>query len=251
MSAAMVELIGLLGSEALPVALCGARWLPLVVAHPLFGAGIAPMPARLGLVLSMAWMVRSALGEVAAVPPGPELLLAFVRELTLGVGLAVLAGLPLEAARAAGRLVDAMAGDATEWTGPLGGKESPSAALLHLGLCAGLFTSGLHRPLLEALLGSHHALPLGAALPTSWPLLFDAATRTLESALRLGAPAAALMWTLEGLGALASRWGGGLRAAELIQAARLLGVRWLLGLGLSASLPLLLEELAATTALLP
>lgn len=176
--------------------LAALRLLPAAILSPFLGGPLVPPPVRLGLSLALGWAAARA-----AVPPPQELLdgarlaLAGARELALGSVLGLAAALPVEAARAGGRLADTLRGATLSelHVAPIRQRESAAGDLLAQWCVVLAAGSGGDRLLVAGLLGSFAALPPGAPLPA--PLLGAAGLRIaaelLAAALALAAPAAA------------------------------------------------------------
>jgi type III secretion protein V len=144
------------------------RLLPAALLSPFLGGPAVPRPARLALAFGLGAAAACASG--AAAPAGAALLPAAVREMAFGVALGLCASLPLEAARAGGRLADTLRGAtlAELHVAPLRQRESALGDLLAQWTPVLAASAGADRLLLSALLGTFRALPAG-----SWRLLLD------------------------------------------------------------------------------
>jgi type III secretory pathway component EscT len=203
--------------------LAALRLLPTALLSPLLGGPLVPPPVRVGLALALGWTVHAAAG--GSPPPGGLALLgAAARELALGVALALVALLPIEAARAGGRLIDTLRGATLSelHVGPLRQRESAVGDLLvQWCLVVGAWGGG-DRLLIHGLLGSFARLPPGAAfapatLGSSGPRLV---AELSASALALAAPAAAAIAAVDLAAALADRFAAGAGPSGAAQPAR-------------------------------
>jgi type III secretory pathway component EscT len=203
--AAMLD--GLLRALA-PTALCSLRLLPVAMASPFLGGPLAPAAVRVGLALGLGACAARLTGAAA---PGGAAPLATSAALELGAGvlLAFLASVPIEAARAAGRLTDTLRGATlTELhVAPIRQRESASGDLLAQWVVVLAAWGGADRLLLRGLLGSFAALPPGAPFdPAAAGALALRAMSTLgSSAVALAAPAAAGVLAADLVLALAAR----------------------------------------------
>jgi flagellar biosynthetic protein FliR len=164
--------------------LVAARWLPLTVLAPFFGARTMPALARLGLAFALTLLVFPAAYAASGPLPagGTALALLVVREVLVGALLGLVVAIPFYALEAAGRLVDAARGArmAEVLAAPTEVRTSPTGAfLLLLGAVLFLVVDG-HLLVISAVGQSYRALPVGAALPP------DAPARVLPLALHLG-----------------------------------------------------------------
>ena len=110
---ALTHLTELLQPHFWPVALAATRLLPVCLMCPLFGGGQAPMQVRLSLALMLALFVH--LGCGVALPVGFEatptaLIPAFGSQLFAGLAMGYVAGLPFDASRMGGRMLDTFRG---------------------------------------------------------------------------------------------------------------------------------------------
>jgi type III secretory pathway component EscT len=179
---------------AAPAALCALRLLPVAMGSPFLGGPLVPAPVRVALALGLG-ACAARLGGARA----PEGALAFgaagAVELATGVILAFLASIPVEAARAAGRLADTFRGAtlAELHVAPIRQRESAAGDLLAQWVVVLAAWAGADRLLLRGLLGSFAALPPG--VPFSASAAGELAVRGLSElaacAVALAAPAAA------------------------------------------------------------
>ncbi|MGC3997862.1 MAG: flagellar biosynthetic protein FliR [Anaeromyxobacter sp.] len=167
------------------------RLLPLALTSPLLGGPLLPPAGRLGLAFGLggvaAWL--------AAPPPPASWPAACATEAALGLGLAVLAAAPLEAARGAGRLVDTFRGAtlAELHVAPLRQRESAAGDLLAQLVLVLAGWAGGERLLVGGLLGSFATLPAGAPFAGAGlrEAVLASSAALLSSAVALSLPAAA------------------------------------------------------------
>ena len=199
---------GALLGQLAPALLCGLRLLPVAMLSPFLGGPLAPAPVRLALALG--------LGACAArlrAPPAPEgasaLAVAAAAELAVGLVLAFLASVPVEAARAAGRLADTLRGAtlAELHVAPIRQRESASGDLLAQWVVVLAAWAGADRLLVRGLLGSFAALPPGLpfAPGAAAELALRGASELVACAVSLAAPAAAGVLAADLVLALAAR----------------------------------------------
>ena len=200
--------------------LAWARFAPTLAIVPAFGLRALPTAARGILGLALAAAIYPALAPLARDPHLPWVALA-LREIMLGLPVALAAAIPLWAATMAGGLVDSLRG-AQEASGVAvveGGRSSPLGVLLSM-LASVVFlstggparvaaalasTTSPERPLLAA----SHALTAGITLAVAVGAPLLAAAVVIEVAFALVARAAspaqvhALLAPLRALGLLA------------------------------------------------
>jgi type III secretory pathway component EscT len=194
----------------------GARAAPVVwLVGPLGGVRL-PAPARVGLAFLLAGLAASVLLASAAAAgldraPTAWLAVLVARELLVGLVLGLVASAAFRAAEAAGRLSDTLRGaNLAEVLDPTTGEQgSPLAALYLLVATLVFFQIGGVPRLLDALLGSYRALPIGAG-PTAAGaggaarLVTEAAARLFASGVALAAPVIVALWLTDlGLGLVA------------------------------------------------
>jgi type III secretory pathway component EscT len=202
--------------------LCGLRLLPAALLSPFLGGPAVPAAVRLALALGLGSAAAAAAGS--APPGGAALLAAAARELALGLALGLCAALPLEAARAAGRLADTLRGAtlAELHAGPLRQRETALGDLLAWWAVVLAGSAGADRLLLASLLATFASLPPGGGAPA--PALFQAgvasAAELAAAGLCLGAPAAAGVLCADLAIAAAARASPALGAGALAQPAR-------------------------------
>ncbi len=191
-------------AAVLGLALPALRILPL-----LWLATRAMAPLRAGLLTAVGLALALGLGADS----GPAaldawLLVGALRELAIGVALAVVLGAPVLALSVAGAWIDR----------PWASGEGPFARLLSLVGGMTLLASGAHRGVLRALAATYVSVPVnvtGQADVTVWPMALRALTTALSSAAALAASALLTVVAMELTVALAGRVGRPLERAEL------------------------------------
>ncbi len=184
----------------------GARAAPVVwMVGPLGGARL-PATARVGLSLLLAGLAGPLLLDAVAAAgladaPSPRLALLVARELLVGLVLGLVASAAFRAAEVAGRLGDTLRGATlAEVLDPTSGERaSPLAALYVLLATLVFFAIGGVPRLLEALLASYRALPVGggpsvAGARGAAALVADASARVIASGVGLAAPVIVALW---------------------------------------------------------
>ena len=169
----------LAGAPAVPL-LAALRVLPAALVSPFLGGPLVSPVVRVAVAAGLGLAGAALAGSPSAVATGPARLAAAARELALGSLLALLASAPVEAARAAGRLVDTFRGAtlAELHVAPIRQRESASGDLLAHWTVVLAAWAGADRLVLGALLRGFATLPPGAAFP---------AGPAIEVALRAGA----------------------------------------------------------------
>ena len=192
---AVAQLITSAAPQAEAAALHGLRLLPAALFCPFLGGPLAPGLVRVSLAFGLGACAWWAGGGGAFAGSGWDLLLAAARELALGTALGLLAGVPFEAARGGGRLVDTLRGSTLSelHVAPLRQRESATGDLLAQWLVVLAANAGGDRLVVASLLDTFRAVPTGSALvPAS---LLAAGLRggaeLVACALALGAPSAA------------------------------------------------------------
>jgi type III secretory pathway component EscT len=203
-----LDLLGEAGPQLAAVLLHALRLLPAAVASPFLGGPLVPPFVRVGLAFGLGASAWWAAGAPAG-PAGAELARAALGEGALGIVLGFLAALPLEAARAAGRLADTLRGATLSelHVAALRQQETALGDLLVQWTIALAALAGGARLVVASLLGSFAALPAGAAWPDAdlcAPVL-QLAGELVSCALCVGAPAAAGVLAAELAVALALR----------------------------------------------
>lgn len=220
----MISLLDAFGPALASALLHGLRLAPIALSSPFLGGPLVPPVVRVALAAGLGGAAAAATGAPAAVPGGLELLVAAARELALGSVLAFLAAVPVEAARAAGRLTDTFRGATLSelHVAPIRQRESASGDLLAQWVVVLAAWAGGDRLLLRGLLGSFAALPAGAAFPTlgARELVLQATAELLAAAVAVAAPAAAGVLAADLALALAARVSPQLGAVNVAQPAR-------------------------------
>jgi type III secretion protein T len=207
------------------VLLHAARLLPVTLLSPFLGGPLVPPVVRLGLALALGASAWSLAGGIPAPAlDGPTLALAGFRELGVGLAFALLATLPFEAARAAGRLVDTLRGATLGelHVAPVRQRETAVGDLLAQWVVVLAAWAGGDRLVVRGLLASFAALPAGAGFPAGpiQEVALRAAGELLASAVAVAAPAAAGILAADLALALAARIAPQLGAVNAAQPAR-------------------------------
>jgi type III secretory pathway component EscT len=230
------------------------RWAPITMISPIFGGPLAPPSVRIALAAGLGLATHQLTG--GQVPP-PSLLTFFLGgfgELLFGLNLAFLSTLPIEAARAGGRLIDTLRGATLcELHVPLlRQRETAIGDLLLQWLMVLSACTGADRNLMRALLGTFSLFPVGA---WAWPMevLADAtlaATASLLKCVLLAAAPAAVAILLADLAiAVAIRTGSHL-GLDLSGPGRAAIGLWLVAVGVAGLSGRLLDELLKATELI-
>jgi type III secretion protein SpaR/YscT/HrcT len=183
-----------------------ARVAPVVwVVAPLGGPRL-PAPVRIGFAVLLAAVASPLLLDDAAAgglaqASALRLALLMAREVVVGLCLGLVAGAAFRAAELAGRLADTLRGASiAEVLVPTAEeRSSPLGALYLLVATVVFFRIGGVPRLVEGLLGSYQALPLGGGLgagPARHAALVVAAAsaRLVASGLALAAPVVVAVW---------------------------------------------------------
>jgi type III secretion protein T len=220
-----------------PALLCALRLLPLALTSPFLGGPVAPAAVRVGLSLGLGAAAARLAGATA-----PEGLLPLLRaaalELSLGTVLAFLAAVPVEAARAAGRLADTLRGAtlAELHVAPLRQRESAAGDLLAQWVVVLAAWGGGERLLVRGLLGSFAVLRPGLEFSASaaGELLLRGAAELLACAAAVSLPVAAGVLGADLAVSLAGRLSPALGPAGAGPQARAAAGLWLLAAAASA-----------------
>ncbi len=223
---ALPDLAALAAPHLAAAGLCALRLLPVAVLSPFLGGPLVPAPIRLALAAGLGAAVHLASGARPVALAGLVDLAAMAgRELALGVALGWLAALPVEAARAGGRLADTLRGATlAELHVPLvRQRETAVGDLLAQWAVVLAGWAGADRLVIGSVVGSFAALPVGGGAPAGALLEVGVrgAAELASAALCLGAPAAAGLLAADLALALASRaapWLGVPGAAQPLRA---------------------------------
>ena len=162
---------------------------------PFLGGPLLPPVARAALALALGAAIWTAVGPGHL--SGAPFLEVAVSELALGAALAFAASLPVDAARAAGRLVDTFRGATLGelHVAPIRQRETATGDLLAQWTVALGAWAGADRLLVAALLDTFRTIPVGGARPGAVGLTagLAAAAELLSAGICLGAPAAAAL----------------------------------------------------------
>jgi type III secretory pathway component EscT len=206
-------------------ALHALRLLPVAILSPFLGGPLVPAVVRLSLAAGLG----SALHLAGGARPFPgtglsDLAATAVRELGLGTALGLLASVPIEAARAGGRLVDTLRGATLSelHVALIRQRESAVGDLLAQWSVVLAAWAGADRLVLGAVLESFVSLPVGHS-PAAGALVevsLRGAGELVSAALCLGAPAAAGVLAADLALALSARAAPHLGVAGAAQPAR-------------------------------
>lgn len=216
------------------VALCALRLFPVVFLCPVLGGQVAPTTVRLGVTLSIAIALHVA-GGVGASVPGESwaLVAAGLRELLFGVALGLIAALPFDTARIAGRFIDLFRGTSAEASLPVSGtRESATGEGLYQWTIALAVAAGAASTAVGALWRSFALVPVGGAGATAAlaEQLVTLVGTAMATGLAIGAPIAGFTLAVDAALGLIGRAAPGVHVTELAAPVRILGggaVLWL------------------------
>jgi flagellar biosynthetic protein FliR len=194
------------GPSLAALVLGAARAVPIVwLVGPLGGVRL-PAAARVGmaaLLAGLAWPVLTASAAAAGLDGVSTLRLALLlaRELLVGLVLGLVASAAFRAAESAGRLADTLRGaNLADVLVPDTDQRASPLAVLYLLLATLVFfqIGGVPR-LLDALLASYRALPIGGGLGVgpargAAAVVALASARVLASGVALAAPVIVALW---------------------------------------------------------
>ncbi len=205
-------------------ALHALRLLPVAILCPFFGGPLVPALVRLAIAAGLGASAYVARGAQPIAIGGIELACAAGRELSLGCAIGVVASVPLEAARAGGRLADTLRGATlSELHVPLiRQRETALGDLLSQWAVVLAAWAGGDRLVVRAVLGTFETVPIGQALATA-PLLATAlrsSSALVSCAVALAAPSVAGVLAADLALALASRAAPSFGVASATQSAR-------------------------------
>jgi type III secretory pathway component EscT len=195
----------------------------VALVSPFLGGPLVPPLVRVALAAGLG-AAASGLGPVLSTPRGVDFAAGCVRELAVGVVLALLVSAPVEAARAAGRLVDTFRGAtlAELHVAPIRQRESASGDLLAQWVVVLAAWVGGDRLVVRGLVEGLAVLPPGTAFPAGAALVLSlgAARDLLAAAVAVSAPAAAGVIAADLALALVARVAPQLGAVNAAQPAR-------------------------------
>jgi len=210
--------------ERAPAALLASlRFLPVALVSPFLGGPLVPHVVRVALAAGLG---IAAAGLAPALPAqgGLELAAGGVRELAVGLVLALLVSAPVEAARAAGRLADTYRGATLSelHVAPIRQRESASGDLLAHWVVVLAAWAGGDRLVVSGIVETFAALPPGATFPAgpALALTLGAARDLVAAAVAISAPAAAGVLAADLALALVARVAPQLGAVNAAQPAR-------------------------------
>lgn len=221
------------------VALCAARLLPVAFLCPALGGQAVPSTVKLALVFALSMSLHVAGGVQAPSVSGWELGALAFKEMVLGVSIGLLAAIPFDAARVAGRFIDLFRGTSAEAALPAAGtRESASGDLLYQLLVALAVTGPVLPLVLRGLWRSYALIPLGLSTASEATALNVVAIvgAAMGTALAVSAPVLGAVLAADCVVAFASRAAPQMGLQELSTPLKILGggaVLWL-GVGLIA-----------------
>ncbi len=221
----MIALPKDLAAHAATALLHGLRLAPVAMFSPFLGGPLAPPVVRAGLAAGLGTAAYLLTGVHPAALGGPlDLISAGGRELAIGAALAFAASLPVEGARAAGRLVDTLRGATLSelHVAPVRQRETAVGDLLAQWVVVLAAWTGGDRLVVRGLLGTFASLPVGSAFPgaTVREGAVLAAGELVASAVALAAPAVAGVLAADLALALVARASPQLGAVNAAQPAR-------------------------------
>jgi len=220
--------------ELVAWAVASTRVLPVTLLCPVLGGQLVPAPVR----LAVAGALGLALRPLAGVAPVGVLegLLLCGREAVVGAVIGLGAGLPFDAARIGGRLIDLVRGTSAEASLPVAGhRESATGDLLHQLLLSVALAAGALPALVHGLARSYALVPAGGFLAGDGLLAVARIVGVaLATGLAVAAPVIALSWATDAAVGIVLRTAPGLPATELAVPVRILGGGTVLWLSLGA-----------------
>jgi type III secretory pathway component EscT len=208
MNALPPALVDALLALVVRLALVSLRLMPLTLTLPIFGGQTLPAQARVPVLFALAVGAMPSLLEGAEPTPlTVAILFAVLRELALGLSIALVIGVPFFALEQGGRLLDAARGaNVAEVISPeTGARTSPLSELMRWTFGVVFLASGGLRAIVRVVAGSLAAVP-----PDPSPRAPLDTRALLEAVARWSAEALAASVTLVGAGLLA------LVAAEVV-----------------------------------
>ena len=188
------------------IALAALRLTPLTLVLPFLGGRNLPTQARVPMLFVLA---IGAMPALLSAPPAialtPWILIAALREITLGITLALVLAAPFFALEQGGRMLDAVRGaNVAEVIAPdTGARSSPLSELLRWSFGVVFLAAGGLRAILGVIAASFDALPPDASARGSF-----STGRFVEIAAR---------WTANALGASVTLVAAGLLALVAIE----------------------------------
>lgn len=209
------ELMRALGEYAVPATLGLARLLACFAWLPYLSSGA--VPSRMVRVVT-ALVVLIGLWPVTETvqrpPDMPSLGLAALREAMAGTVLGLMLALPYHVFHAVGSLIDTQRGAGVgAMLDPLTGVEATEMAnLLQMMSVVVFLVAGGMVPLLEAVQGSYQLVPMGSALLPDLASIHGFVDIVLSAAIRMAAPVLLLLFLVEILLGIVSRFAQQLNA---------------------------------------
>jgi flagellar biosynthetic protein FliR/type III secretion protein T len=240
-----------LAPHMIAVALCAARFLPVVFLCPVLGGSAAPTTVKLGVVLALALCAHHAGGvNPEDVIIDPLTFTAYVvREFSFGIALGLVASLPFDAARMGGKFIDLFRGSSAEAALPHAGtRESATGDGLYQLTVALVATGGVLPLMLKALFHSFAVVKLGAFVHTESAAMHVVALAgtALSAGLAVGAPIAGASMAVDCVMGLVSRAAPSMNLQDVGAPLKILAGGALLFLALGILSERLLAEVASS-----
>ncbi|MBU8899265.1 flagellar biosynthetic protein FliR [Corallococcus sp. M34] len=244
-----------LAPHLVAVALCASRLIPISFLCPLLGGQAAPTSVKLALVLALSLFLHVEAGvRLPQVVETPfELGALVVREFVMGSVMGLVAALPFDSARMAGRMVDLVRGTSAEASLPVAGSREAASGEGLYNLLLALVVSGSAFPLvLSGLIRGFGVVRLGAFVPTEVVAVRVATWvgAAMTTGLAVGAPVAAAVLAVDCFLGMASRVAAQVDLKELGAPLRILGGGAVLWLGVGVMCERLLSGVMASGAAL-
>lgn len=223
MSALDTLIISTLGQQAVPVVLGVARLIACLAWLPFLSSGV--MPSRL-LRMVLALVLLIGLWPVTYGIEAPQALgglaWAVLREVVVGTVMGLMLALPFHVFHAVGAIVDTQRGAGVgAMLDPLTGVEATELAnLLQLFSAVVFLVAGGMLPLMEAVQGSYVLVPMGSAFLPDIASLHTFVDIVLSAALRMSAPVLLLLFLVELLLGVLSRFAQQLNAFSVALAVK-------------------------------
>ncbi|MDP3274382.1 MAG: flagellar biosynthetic protein FliR [Deltaproteobacteria bacterium] len=242
-----------------PWLLATLRLLPVTLLLPVFGGRTLPSNARIPLIAVLAWGLTAGVRPSHVGPVGWSLMSASIREVSIGLLIALVLSTPFFAIEQAGRLIDTLRGSSTELTTLDGqGRASALSELLRWTFVAVFLGSGGLRAVLAVLAQSFVRWPLDAVAefavsPSQLGVVARFSAESLAATLTLASLGVMSLLAVEVAFALAARLSPALGQGGAALPAKLLAplaALWLgLDLVLSGALSLTRHALSAAAGL--
>lgn len=236
--------------HATAVALCALRLFPVVLLSPVLGGQVAPTTVRLSVTLALAGSLHLAGGvSPAGAMDAWDVAAAGIRELLFGVALGLIAALPFDTARIAGRFIDLFRGTSAEASLPVAGtRESATGDGLYQWTTGLAVAAGAASTAIAALWRSFAIVPVGAANASAAlsEHLVTLIGTAMATGLAIGAPIAGFTLAVDAALGLMARAAPGLHVSELAAPVRILGGGAVLWVGAGLFADRLLQQVVAS-----